>query len=140
MRVLCVGRHQFLSEHLCRFFEKLDVAAVPCVGMREAMNAISVHEPDAVICDYDLLATSALGEWENDPALNGVPIIAVSLTRHPGEAHVMDVNAIAGFLYLPTLDPDAARRLLAGVRVQRSAVALPKDLPWPGTSPVAQVR
>lgn len=134
MRVLCVGRHQILSEHLCRFFEEYGVAAVPCVGLRDAMDRIPQDEPDAVICDYDLLATMPLTGWENDPALRDTPVIAVSLTRHPGEAHLMDVNGIAGFLYLPTLDPADARRLLASVSRTRG-VAAPTRLPWPATTP-----
>lgn len=139
MRVLCVGRHQFLSEHLCRFFEAFGVATMPCVGIREAMNRIPDEEPDAVICDYDLLATMPLDGWENDPALRDTPVIAVSLTRHPGEAHLLDINGIAGFLYLPTLDPTDAARLLSSVSRMRG-VASPTLSAWPGTAqPVAQV-
>jgi DNA-binding NarL/FixJ family response regulator len=140
MRVLCVGRHHFLSEHLCRFFENLGVGTVPCVGMREALELIPAHDPDAVICDYDLLATIPLSDWETDAALRSVPVVAVSLTRHPGEAHLLDINGIAGFLYLPTLDPDDARRILAGIRRARGRVTPPNGLPWPRTTPVAQVR
>jgi len=99
-----------------------------------------VHEPDAVICDYDLLATISLTEWERDPTLSDVPVIAVSLTRHPGEAHLLDVNGIAGFLYLPTLDREDARRLLAAIRPTRTRIDPPNVLPWPGTTPVAQLR
>src|SRR3954452_10525840 len=94
MRLLCVGRHPFLSEHFARFFEALDVEAIPCVGMTEAEELVRRHEPDAIVCDYDLLATFSLSSWEGDPALADVPFIAVSLTRHPGEAHLLDVNGI----------------------------------------------
>ena len=139
MRVLCVGRHQFLSEHLCRFFEVFGVATMPCVGIREAMSRIPVEEPDAVICDYDLLATMPLDGWESDPVLRNTPVIAVSLTRHPGEAHLLDINGIAGFLYLPTLDPADALRLLASVCRMRG-VHSPNLRSWPGTTPsVAQL-
>jgi len=139
MRVLCVGRHRFLSDHLSRFFEGLGVAATPCVGLREAIDRMPAEEPDAVICDYDLLATMPLGAWESDPALGDVPVIAVSMTRHPGEAHLLDINGIAGFLYLPTLDATDAQRLLAGLCRKRGAVS-PTNLPWPGTTPsVAQL-
>ena len=139
MRVLCIGRHPFLSEHLCRFFESLEVDSIPCVGISEAASLVPVHEPDAIICDYDLLATISLTEWEQDPALSQVPVIAVSLTRHPGEAHLLDINGIAGFLYLPTLDREDARRLLAAIRPKRTRID-PPNLPWPGTTPVAQFR
>jgi len=140
MRVLCVGRHPFLSEHLGRFFEKLGVDTIPCVGIAEAEVVARRRQPDAVICEYDLLATISLSRWETDPLLAQIPLIAVSLTRHPGEAHLLDVNSIAGFLYLPTLDRADALRLLAAVRRKRGGVTVPDALPWPGSRPVAQLR
>jgi hypothetical protein len=151
MRVLCVGRHTFLSEHLCRFFDELGVDTVPCVGMSDAMSRVRSEQLDAVICDYDLLATMSLTEWEADPVVARVPLIAVSLTRHPGEAHLMDINGIAGFFYLPTLEPGDAKRVLAGISRNRVGVApppmtgglstsSPNGQPWPGTTPVAQLR
>lgn len=140
MRALCVGRHPFLSEHLCRFFENLGVDTVPCVGMAEAAVAARSTEIDVVIADYDLLATSPLVDWERDPSCAGLAVIAVSMTRHPGEAHLLDVNGIAGFLYLPTLDPAHAHRVLSAVRRERTAIHPPAVLPWPGTTPVAQIR
>jgi CheY-like chemotaxis protein len=140
MRVLCVGRHPFLSEHLGRFFEKLGVETTPCVGMSDAEELVRQRNPDAIICDYDLLATMSLANWEADPVLSRVPLIAVSLTRHPGEAHLLDINGIAGFLYLPTLDQNDALRLLAAIEQKRGGVTPPTVLPWPGTTPVAQLR
>jgi hypothetical protein len=140
MRVLCIGRHPFLSEHLCRFFERLGLEAIPCEGIGQAATLVPVHEPDAVICDYDLLATKSLADWERDPTVADVPVIAVSLSRHPGESHLLDVNGIAGFLYLPTLDREDARRLLAAVRPKHPRIDPPNVLPWPGTTPVAQLR
>jgi len=140
MRVLCVSRHPYLSEHLCRFFEALDVCATPCVGIREAVAAVAVHEPDVVICDYDVLATMPLETREADPALSGTPVIAVSLTRHPGEAHLLDANGISGFLYLPTLDPDDAHRVLTGACRQRAGVNPSDVLPWSATKSVEQMR
>ena len=131
MRVLCVGRHRFLAEHFCRFFDGLGVDTMGCVGMGEAVEAIKAGHLDAVICDYDLLVTMPLTSWETDPILSGVPLIAVSMTRHPGEVHVMDVNSIAGFLYLPTLDAEDASRLLAAVRRKTGAINPPSVLPWP---------
>ena len=140
MRVLCVGRHRYLSEHLCRFFECLGLDAIPCVGIREAATLVPVDDPDAVICDYDLLATMSLADWERDPSVSDVPVVAVSLTRHPGEDHLLDVNGIAGFLYLPTLDREDARRLFAAIRPRRPRIDPPNVLPWPGTTAVAQFR
>jgi hypothetical protein len=45
-----------------------------------------------------------------------VPVIAVSLTRRSDEMHLLDINNIAGFFYLPSLTDDDARRLLHAVR------------------------
>jgi hypothetical protein len=140
MRLLCVARHQFLSEHLARFFEKFGVDTVPCVGFSEAIRLAAEQDADAVICEYDLLATIPLAQWETDPGLSETPIVAVSLTRHPGEAHLLDVNGIAGFLYLPTLEPQDAQRMLAAVRRKRGAINPPDVLPWSGTTPVTQLR
>ena len=140
MRVLCVGRHPFLSEHLGRFFEKLGVETTACVGIGEAEELVRQLGPDAIVCDYDLLATIPLTSWENDPVLARVPLIAVSLTRHPGEAHLLDINGIAGFLYLPTLDRNDALRLLTAIQQQRPGINPPTVLPWQGSTPIAQPR
>jgi hypothetical protein len=140
MRALCVGRHRYLSDHLCRFFDELGIDTIPCVGMVEAMAAVRADEPDVVICDYDLLATMPLTSWETDPVLSRMPFIAVSMTRHPGEAHLLDVNGIAGFLYLPTLDPGDAHRVMSAVRQTRGGINPPDVLPWSGTAPLAQLR
>lgn len=138
MRVLCIGRHRYLSEHLCRFFQRLGVDTIPCVGIADAPEAIRIENPDAVICDYDLLTTISLSSWEQDPILAQVPIIAVSLTRNPGEAHLLDTNGIAGFLYLPTLDLEDAYRVLAAAR-RKGGVEAPTVLPWLGSTQAAQL-
>jgi DNA-binding NarL/FixJ family response regulator len=140
MRALCVGRHPFLSEHLGRFFGNLGLDCLPCVGLTEAMDLVPVHQPDVVICDYDLLATMSLASWESEPGLSDLPLIAVSLTRHPGEAHLMDVNGIAGFLYLPTLDPSDAHRVLSALKPRDARINPPNGLEWPATSQVPQLR
>jgi hypothetical protein len=134
MRMLCVARHQFLSEHLCRYFEALGMDAVPCVGLAEAKQMVPKTDLDVVVCDYDLLVSRPLASWESDPATSSVPLVAVSLTRHPGDAHLMDVNGIAGFLYLPTLSAEDAGRILAGVRRTRG-ISPPNGLAWPGHTP-----
>ena len=138
MRVLCIARHEFLAEHLCRVFEGIGIAPAPCVGTAAAIAMVPKHEPDVVICDYALLATTSLAEWEHHQVLKDIPVIAVSLTRHPGEAHLLDVNGIAVFIYLPTLEPADAQRLLAGLRRDRGGViapATPTPQPWPRTTP-----
>jgi hypothetical protein len=133
MRLLCVGRHRYLSEHLCRTFQEFGVAATPCVGTAQAVELAAAHAPDAVICEYALLATMPIGEWENDPVLSRTPVIAVSLTHSPGEAHLRDVNGIAGFLYLPTLRAEDAYRVLAAAcaRAPRAAAVPAGAFSWP---------
>jgi hypothetical protein len=105
-----------LSDHFRQFFQKLGVDARSVVGIRDAIDAAREHVPDVVFCEYDLLATVQLEPWEQDPCLSRVPVIAVSLTRRSDEMHLLDMNNIAGFFYLPSLTDDDARRLLRAVR------------------------
>ena len=120
LRALCIARHCFLSEHIARYFAQMGVATTNAVGLDSAMQSIGELPPDVVICDYDLLATISLEKWEHDGLLSKTPVIAVSLTRHAEELHLLDVNGIAGFLYLPTLQQAPALRIL------RAAAARPK--------------
>ncbi len=55
----------------------------------------------------------SLGAWEKDELLSRTAVIAVSLTRRPHEAKLLDVNGIAGFLYLPMLDAETAGRIVS---------------------------
>ena len=114
MRALCIGRHRFLSEHFASVFRGLGLDTFSAVGLDEALIAARPIPPDVVICDHDLLATLSLERWEQDELLSRRPVIAVSLTRRPEEQHLLDVNGIAGCIYLPTLSRDDALRLLAG--------------------------
>ena len=116
MKVLCVGRHRYLSDHFEQFFRRLGVDATSVVGVNEALVAAREQSPDVVFCEYDLLATVPLEPWERDPFLSRIPVIAVSLTRRADEMHLLDVNGIAGFFYLPSLTDDDALRLLHAVR------------------------
>jgi hypothetical protein len=116
LKALCVGRHRYLSDHFRQFFQKLGVDATSVVGIADAVDAARELQPDVVFCEYDLLATVPLEPWERDPFLSRVPVIAVSLTRRSDEVHLLDVNNIAGFFYLPSLTDDDARRLLHAVR------------------------
>src|SRR4030095_305440 len=116
LRALCVGRHRFLSDHFGQFFRKLGVDAATVVGVSDAVAVAHEHVPDVVFCEYDLLATVPLESWERDPLLSRIPVIAVSLTRRSDEMHLLDVNNIAGFFYLPALTEEDARRLLHAVR------------------------
>ena len=116
MRALCVGRHRYLSDHYGQFFRRLGVDATSVVGVEHAISVAREYAPDVVFCEYDLLATMPLEPWERDPFISRVPVIAVSLTRRSDEMHLLDVNNIAGFFYLPALTEDDARRLLHAVR------------------------
>ena len=139
MRVLCVGRHSYLANHFAAFFGDLGLETCAAVGVDGAIATARRSAPDVVICDYDLLATLSLERWEREPRLSTVPVVAVSLTRRPDEVHVMDVNGIAGFLYLPTLDSESALRVIAAARPRRS-VASPHSMPWSAERPTAQLR
>ena len=112
LRALCVARHSFLSEHIARYFAQMGVSTTNAVGLASAVRVAAVASPDVVICDYGVLASVPLQEWENDVLLSSTPVIAVSLTRHAEELHLLDVNGIAGFLYLPTLEQVPALRIL----------------------------
>ena len=113
LRALCVGRHRFLSDHFARFFAALDVETREAVGLEEALVVSRTFRPEVVICEYEVLATLSLEAWERDELLSRMPVIAVSLTRRPHEAHLLDVNGIGGFLYLPLLDRNAAQRVIS---------------------------
>ena len=112
LSALCVARHCFLSEHLGRYFAQMGIATTNAVGLDAAVRIAGQMSPDVVICDYDVLATIPLEKWEHDTLLSNTPVIAVSLTRHAEELHLLDVNGIAGFLYLPTLEHAPALKIL----------------------------
>ncbi len=112
LRALCIARHCFLSEHIARYFAQMGLVTTNAVGLDSAMASAGEISPDVVICDYDLLATIPLEKWEHDGLLSRTPVIAVSLTRHAEELHLLDVNGIAGFLYLPTLQHAPALKIL----------------------------
>ena len=112
LRALCIARHSFLSGHLARYFAAMGVVTADVVGLDAALKHAAETAPDVVICDYDLLATIPLENWEANDLLSQTPVIAVSLTRHAEELHLLDVNGIAGFLYLPTLEREPALKIL----------------------------
>jgi DNA-binding NarL/FixJ family response regulator len=120
LRALCIARHSFLSGHLARYFAAMGIATTDAVGLDAALKRAHETPPDVVICDYDLLATIPLENWEASDLLSQTPVIAVSLTRQAQELHLLDVNGIAGFLYLPTLEAAPAMKIL------HAAAARPK--------------
>ena len=112
LRALCVGRHPFLSDHLARFFASLGVDSRRAVGLDQALIESRDFRPDVIIAEYELLAMLSLEAWERDELLSRTAVIAVSLTRRPHEAHLLDINGIAGFFYLPLLDAETAGKII----------------------------
>jgi DNA-binding response OmpR family regulator len=116
MRLLCVGRHEYLSDHLCRYFGALGVQCEAAVGIAGAHTVARDFEPHLVIADCDLLNPAVLEAWSREPALHDVPVLAVSLTRRPEESMPAELCGLAGVIYLPTLDRAGALALLHGAR------------------------
>lgn len=132
MRVLCVGRHAYLSEHLCRYFSELGAECEPATGLDESCRAASRFEPHVVVSESDLLTASMLDSWLQEPALADVPVLAVSLTRRPEESGPPSSVDVAGTIYLPALDRGQARALLEAAYRPRG-VQLPANLPVSGS-------
>jgi DNA-binding NarL/FixJ family response regulator len=121
--VVCVARHEYLATHLARFFENAETCTTAAVGVHGAIESTRSCAPDVVVCEYELLTSQPLDEWENDEVLRYAPIVAVSLTRNSNELAPLDCNGIAGFLYLPVLAASDACKLL------RAAAARPRFTP-----------
>ena len=119
MRLLCVGRHAYLSEHLCRYFRDLGADCAAAVGASEAFGVASVFEPHIVVCDVDLISPALLTEWATDPNIGDVPLIAVSLTRRPEDLPPVELLGVAGVLYLPALERSQMKALLSGAHRPR---------------------
>jgi hypothetical protein len=132
MRLLCVGRHAYLSEHLCRYFRDLGADCAAAVGVSDALSLSAGYEPHAIVCDCDLITPTLLDEWAQDARVADVPLVAVSLTRRPEELPPMELLGVAGVLYLPALERAQVVALLAGAHRRRGVVP---PLGW--RSPVA---
>lgn len=132
LRVLCVGRHEFISEHLGRYFGGLGFDAETAIGLKDALLSAERIAPEVVLCEYELLATCPLTIWENSELLSRTAIIGVSLSRRPNEVYPLDVNGVTGFLYLPALDRESALRIIHAAAASTHARYTP---PLPGTSP-----
>jgi chemotaxis response regulator CheB len=132
MVVLCVARHLYLAQHLARVLAQAGAATRSAVGLDEARLVAADCSPDVVAADYDVLATLSLSDWEQDDILSRRPVIAVSLTRRPGESNALDVNGIAAPLYLPEVGAAGLLRVLQAA-AERTTVCAPHGaLPWPG--------
>jgi hypothetical protein len=128
MRVLCVGRHAFLSEHLCRVFGAVGAQCEPAVGPADVPKAAMRFEPAVVVCEGDLLTPQVLESWAAEPALAGVPVLAVSMTPRPDDLLPTDfhVGDPAAVVYLPSLARTQLAALLASVRQPRG-VSAPRE-------------
>jgi hypothetical protein len=129
LRALCIARHSYLSEHLARYFSQMGVITSQAVGLESTRSGFATP-PDVVICDYDLLASLPLEQWEKDGLLSNTPVVAVSLTRQSEELHLFNSSGIAGFLYLPTLEETPALKILrAAAARSKFKLAAPKSAP-----------
>lgn len=139
LRALCVGRHEFLSDHIARFFGSLGIDTRHAAGLQQAFEVSRAFEPEVVIAEYELLVMLSLEAWEADELLSRTAVIAVSLTRQPHEAQLLDVNGIAGFLYLPLLNAEAAMKIIAAAAASSRRRYIP-PLPSLFSHEVAAVR
>jgi len=128
MRLLCVGRHAYLSEHLCRYFRELGADCEPAVGARDAVAVATRYEPHAIVCDCDLITPALLEDWAREPTLTDVPLLAVSLTRRPEDLPPVELLDVAGVLYLPALEKEQVLKLLAGAERRRGVTS---SFGWP---------
>jgi chemotaxis response regulator CheB len=136
MRVLCVGRHAFLSEHLCRVCSDAGAECEPAVGAAEALRKAVEFEPHVVVSDADLITPALLDSWTREPALTEVPVLAVSLTRRPPESSPAELAGLAAVIYLPGLDVEQVAALLSSLHRPRG-VAAPSS--WRADSPASAV-
>lgn len=138
MRMLCVGRHEFLSEHFCRYFRDFGAQCEPAVGTADAIVVAGSFEPHLVIADCELLTPAVLDTWSREGSLRDVPVVAVSLTRRPEESPSVEVCGLAGVIYLPTLDRSRAVALLEGAQRPRG-VAIPAHALITATRQIAAI-
>jgi len=98
-RVLCVGRHRYLSEHVARVFGGFGFVCCIAVGLREATTVGGTV--DAILCDYDLLEPLTEEEWHATPLLAIDRLIVYSLNRRFDEVPPLAIRGAIRFLYLP---------------------------------------
>jgi chemotaxis response regulator CheB len=139
MRVLCVGRHAFLSEHLCRYFQDAGAECEPAVGAVEALRMASLFEPHVVVSDCDLITPALLDSWTKEPALANVPVLAVSLTRRPAESAPDESCGLTAVVYLPGLNREQASLLLKSV-CRPQGVSAPQEWNVSAPAPSARIR
>lgn len=125
MRVLCVGRHAFLSEHLCRVFGDAGAHCETVVGSHAVPPAAARFEPQVIICEGDLLTPAVLEHWAQEGALTNTPVLAVSLTPPPDDAVPAELSGTdsPAAIYLPSLNRTQVAALLQSARSPRGVSA-----------------
>ncbi|HSJ63946.1 MAG TPA: response regulator [Gemmatimonadaceae bacterium] len=124
MRILVVARHAILSRHIAALCADAGGDCRTAVGSDEGLRSARSEAPDVVLCEVDLLAPEALGDWARELEAARVPLLAVSLTRRQNESPVVAGTLLAGYLYLPTLGrADLSRVLYAATGHGASAPA-----------------
>jgi chemotaxis response regulator CheB len=124
MRVLCVGRHEYLSEHLCRYFREVGAECEPAVGAADALRRAATFEPHVVVSDGEQVTAALLEAWAAVSTLADVPVLAVSLTPPLDDAPLVEAQGAPPVIYLPSLSRVQARALLDNVR-RPSGVSTP---------------
>lgn len=124
--MVCISRHQYLSEHLCRVFGELGVQCEPVVGVAAAGDLAERFEPHLMVVEDALLSPAVLDDWAAMHVMRDVPVLAVSLTRRPEDGVSVAMHGIAGVIYLPALDRDAALALIECAR-RPTGVVPPSD-------------
>ncbi|HZS62103.1 MAG TPA: hypothetical protein VFA43_22730 [Gemmatimonadaceae bacterium] len=98
-RVLCVGRHRYLSEHVARVFNGFGLSTCVAVGLNEAAKADGTF--DAILCDHDLLEPLTEDEWRAMPLLATDRLIVYTMNRRFNEVPPLALRGAIKFLYLP---------------------------------------
>ena len=126
--MLCVGRHAFLSEHLCRVFGAAGALCEPVVGTNAVSPAAARFEPQVIICEGDLLTSTVLEGWARERTLTDVPVLAVTLTPRPDDMAPAELPGTdsAATIYLPALNRAQVAALLESARSPRGVSAPPQ--------------
>jgi hypothetical protein len=98
-RVLCIGRHRYLSEHVARLFDGFGLDSCLAVGLTEAAAVSGTFH--AILCDYDLLEPLTEEEWHELPLLVIDRLVVYSMNRRFDEVPPLAVRGAIRFLYLP---------------------------------------
>jgi hypothetical protein len=117
-----------LSHHIAALCADAGGECQAAVGTDEGLRLLRESPPDVILCEVDLLVAERMAEWEQEPRVTGVPLLAVSLTRRQNESPVFAGTPLAGFLYLPALgSADLTRALEVATR---GALAPPDAYGW----------